>query len=122
KNFLPFLDPMGGAWEPPQPARVPLTFALSAGSAVDAQVPQGTQVAAPPGAGEKDPVVFETERPLVVTVAQLSSLVTLDPQQDSYGDWSDRLSPSALAAPAAFAVFQGDRALEHVLSLGDGKL
>ena len=117
KNFLAFLDLLGAARQPPQPARVPLSFSLSAGSAVDAQVPQGTQVAAPPGPGEKDPVVFETERPLVVTAAQLSSLLTLDPKQDSYGDWSDRL-----ATPSAFPVFQGDRAFEHVLYLGDGKL
>jgi predicted phage baseplate assembly protein len=117
KNFLAFLDLIGAARRPPQPARVPLTFVLSAGSAVDAQVPAGTQVAAPPPPGEKDPVVFETERPLVVTAAQLSSLVTLDPTQDTYGDWSERL-----AAPSAFAVFQGHRALEHVLYIGDSTL
>jgi predicted phage baseplate assembly protein len=117
KNFLAFLDLIGAARRPPQPARVPLTFVLSAGSAVDARVPAGTQVAAPPPPGEKDPVVFETERPLVVTAAQLSSLLTLDPTQDTYGDWSERL-----AAPSAFKVFQGDRALEHVLYLGDSRL
>jgi hypothetical protein len=117
KNFLAFLDLIGAARRPPQPARVPLTFVLSAGSSVDAQVPAGTQVAAPPPPGEKDPVVFETERPLVVTAAQLSSLVTLDPTQDAYGDWSERL-----AAPSVFAVFQGDRALEHVLYIGDSAL
>jgi len=108
KNFLAFLDLLGAARQPPQPARVPLTFSLAAGSPVDALVPQGTQVAAPPGPGEQDPAVFETERPLVVTAAQLSSLVTLDPEQDTYGDWSGRL-----AAPSPFPVFQGDRAFEH---------
>jgi hypothetical protein len=117
KNFLAFLDLLGAAREPPQPARVPLTFSLAGGAAGEALVPRGTQVAAPPAAGETNPVVFETERPLVVTAAQLSSLLTLDPEQDSYGDWSDRL-----AAPSAFTVFQGDRPLEHVLYLGDGLL
>ncbi|MFO1429726.1 MAG: putative baseplate assembly protein [Candidatus Competibacteraceae bacterium] len=117
KNFLAFLDLLGAALQPPQPARVPLSFSLAAGSAVDALVPEGTQVAAPPAPGEKDPVVFETERPLVVTAARLGSLLTLDPEQDSYGDWSERL-----AAPSAFTVFQGDRAFEHVLYLGDSRL
>ena len=59
KNFLAFLDLLGAARVPPQPARVPLTFTLAAGSIVDAKVPQGTQVAAPPPDGAKDPVVFD---------------------------------------------------------------
>jgi hypothetical protein len=117
KNFLAYLNLLGAARQPPQPARVPLSFTLAAGSAVDASVPQGTQVAAPPAPGEKDPVVFETERPLVVTAARLDSLLTLDPEQDSYGDWS-----GYLAQGPAFPVFQGDRAFEHVLYLGDSLL
>jgi hypothetical protein len=117
KNFLAFMDLLGAARLPPQSARVPLTFTLAAGSAIDAQVPAGTQVAAPPPPGAKDPVVFETERPLVVTAVQLASLLTIDPEQDSYGDWT-----AHLAAPAAFPVFQGDHAFEHVLYLGDSQL
>ena len=117
KNFLAFLDLLGASRQPPQPARVPLTFLLAAGSPVDALVPAGTQVAAPPGPGEKAPVIFETERPLVVTAARLGALLTVDPEQDSYGDWSDRA-----AAPAPFAVFRGERAFEHVLYLGDSQL
>ena len=36
KNFLAFLDLLGAALLPPEPARVPLTFSLAAGSAADA--------------------------------------------------------------------------------------
>jgi len=117
KNFLAFLDLLGAERQPPQPARVPITFALTAGATIEAQVPQGTQVAAPPAPGAKDPIVFETESPLVVTAASLSSLLTLDPDQDSDGDWSDRL-----AAPSRFPVFEGDRASDHVFYVGDGEL
>jgi hypothetical protein len=117
KNFLAFLDLLGASREPPQPARVPLTFLLAAGSTVDARVPAGTQVAAPPGPGEKDPVVFETERPLTVSAAQLTAVLTLDAEQDMYGDWTGRL-----AQPAPFTVFRGERALEHILYLGDSRL
>ena len=53
KNFLAFLDLLGASLLPPQPARVPLTFSLAAGSAVDGLVPAGTQVAAPPAEGEQ---------------------------------------------------------------------
>jgi hypothetical protein len=117
KNFLAFLDLIGAAREPPQPASVPLTFSLSAGSAVDAQVPQGTQVAAPPAPGEQDPVLFEITLPLTVTAAQLTSLLTIDPTGDTWGDWTGRL-----ASPADFAVFAGDHAMEHVLYVGDALL
>src|SRR5919108_4047532 len=48
KNFLAFLDLLGAARLPPQPARVPITFALAEGSTVDAVVPAGTQVGAAP--------------------------------------------------------------------------
>jgi len=84
KQFLAFLDLLGASLLPPQPARVPLTFTLAAGSTTDAVVPVGTQVAAPPAAGEAAPVIFETERELVVTAAALTSLVVHDPEQDRY--------------------------------------
>jgi len=54
KNFLAFLDLLGTSRLPPQPARVPLTFTLVAGSSPsDTLVPAGTQCAAPPLEGEK---------------------------------------------------------------------
>ncbi|MFM6367393.1 MAG: hypothetical protein ACKPGN_04005, partial [Dolichospermum sp.] len=39
KNFLAFLDLIGGQLQPPQPAKVPLTFYLAAASPVGAFVP-----------------------------------------------------------------------------------
>ena len=119
KNFLAFLDMLGAALLPPQPARVPLTFSLAAGSAVDGLVPVGTQVAAPPAEGEKNPTIFETERELVVTAAQLESLFVRDPEQD---EQADRSSIIASAPPSGVQVFQGNRPIEHVLYLGHGTL
>ena len=78
KNFLAFLDLIGASRLPPQPARVPLTFSLAKGSASPGVVPPGTQVAAPPGEGEKDPIIFETERELVVTPAALTAVFSRD--------------------------------------------
>lgn len=118
KNLRAFLDLLGAARLPPEPARVPLTFSLAAGRTEEAVVPAGTKVAATPAEGESEPVVFEVERPLVVTAAQLSSLVTLDPEQDTYTDSSS----AGLAPPSPFRVFQGEHANEHVLYLGDNRL
>ena len=103
---------------PPQPARAPLTFSLAPGSTVDAVVPAGTQVAAPPAEGEKEPVIFETERELVVTAAQLVSLYIREPELDRYADHSDWLTAPAVEIP----VFQGDRPIVHSLYLGHDTL
>ena len=46
KNFLAFLDMIGTSPLAPEPARVPLTFTVVAGSTTDGVVPAGTQVAA----------------------------------------------------------------------------
>jgi hypothetical protein len=118
KNFLAFLDLLGAALLPPQPARAPLTFTLAAGSAVDGLVPAGTQIAAPPAEGEKEPVVFETERELTVTAAQLVALFARDPERDQQADLSSII---ASASPGEL-VFQGNRPIEHILYLGHGRL
>ncbi|HEY9605875.1 MAG TPA: putative baseplate assembly protein [Allocoleopsis sp.] len=125
KNFLAFLNLLGASRLPPQPARVPLTFSLAAGSAVDVVVPAGTQVAAPPAEGEKEPVIFETERELVVTAAQLQSVFVRDPAQDQYADYSSltNLSNSGLSTTALdLSVFRGNRAIEHILYIGHSSL
>ncbi|MBE5231749.1 MAG: putative baseplate assembly protein [Microcystis aeruginosa PMC 728.11] len=114
KNFLAFLDLLGASRLPPQAARTPLTFSLAAGSTVDVVVPVGTQVAAPPAEGEKDPVIFETEAELVVTAAQLTSVFVQEPQQDT---WSDRTGWLTTKTATAGFVFHGDGGVEHSLYL-----
>lgn len=115
KNFLAFLDLLGASRLPPQPARVPLTFFLAAGSTVAGVVPPATQTAAPPGPGEKEPTIFETERELVVTPATLTAVFSRDPEADAYADHRGIASDSS---PHGAAVFRGDRPLEHILYVG----
>ncbi|NEQ11309.1 MAG: hypothetical protein F6K37_37080, partial [Moorea sp. SIO4E2] len=119
KNFLAFLDLLGASRLPPQPARVPLTFSLAGGTTVDAVVPKGTQVAAPPAEREQDPVIFETERELVVTAAKLESIFVRDPQQDLY---SDRSSIITTPASPGVDIFRGNQEIEHSLYIGHSKL
>ena len=115
KNFLAFLQLLGAALLSPQPARVPLTFLLAQGSLVDAVVPAGTQAAAPPRPGEKDPVIYETENELVVTAAQLAFAIVRDPEEDTYADYSnDILVTGSSASP----VFHGNQPVDHILYLG----
>ncbi|MEW6572472.1 MAG: putative baseplate assembly protein [Bacillota bacterium] len=84
KNFLAFLEMLGVDLLPPQPARAPLTFALSEGAAESVAVPARTQAAA----GE---VTFETEQAFTATPAKLTAV---------YG--VDNLADAVYAAPAHF--------------------
>ena len=119
KNFLAFLDLLGTTPLPPEPARVPLTFTVAAGSTTDAVVPAGTQAAAPAGEGETDPTVFETERELTAVAASLQMLVAADAERDLIADHS-----AVLAAPVANGVraFVGDQANEHVFYVAHNAL
>ncbi len=115
KNFMAFLNLLGAALLPPQPARVPLTFSLAAGSLADGLVLVGTQVAAPPAEGAKDPVIFETERELTVTAARLASLFVRDPEQDKQADLQAVLTDFQ---PLGERIFQGTQPIEHALYVG----
>ncbi len=115
KNFLAFLDLLGASRLPPQPATVPLTFTLAAGSAVDAIVPSGTQVAAPPALGETEPVLFETERELVVTAAELAQIWVRDPQRDRAAN----LSQLTQAEADPLALLAGQVDIEHIFYIGE---
>jgi Baseplate J-like protein len=119
KNFLAFLDLLGADRLPPQSARVPLTFFLAKGSTIGL-VPAGTQVAAPPSAGEEQPVLYETERPLVVTATALSAAIVRDLELDRFQDYSEDLGMDS--SDAWVSVFQGDRAIAHRFYLAQDEL
>ncbi|MEG4166553.1 MULTISPECIES: putative baseplate assembly protein [unclassified Microcoleus] len=129
KNFLAFLDLIGTQLLPPQPAKVPLTFSLVEMSPVDALVPAHTQVAAPPADEQEEEVVFETDRELVVTTAQLKAVFVREPEKDKYSDRtsqatgkSDRTSQATGKKDAAFEAFTAEQPIEHCLYLACDEL
>jgi len=112
KNFLAFLDLIGGQLQPPQPAKVPLTFYLAEASPVGSLVPVHTQISAPPLEGNDEEIIFETEQELIVTTAQLKVVFVQEPSQNKYGDYT----LSALGkADQSFLIFSGDRPIDHSL-------
>jgi predicted phage baseplate assembly protein len=115
KNFLAFLDLLGASQLPPQPARAPLTFSLAVGGTASGVVPAGTQVAAPPLADEKDPVLFETEAELVVLPVRLSALFSRDAVADRYEDLGALATEEGAQG---LAVFAPATAVDHRLYLG----
>ena len=118
KNFLAFLDLLGACRQPPQAARVPLTFSLTAKAIADAVVPAGTQVAATPAPGESDPTIFETERELFVSAVQIGAVYGRNPQQDTYSDRSAVVQTTSAGVP----IWSGDRPVDHLLYIGQRQL
>lgn len=114
KNYLAFLNLIGASPLPPRPARVPLTFHLATSSPVQAMVPAGTLAAAPAADGDQGEVVFETERPLAITQAQLLAAYVSDTENDTY---SHRVDEATGQTDAPFAVFVGDQPSPHQLYL-----
>ncbi|APR88476.1 hypothetical protein A7982_13825 [Minicystis rosea] len=115
QGFIAFLNLIGARQRPPRPARAPLTFHLADGAAGDGWVPAGSQVAAPPLAGETEEVVFETALDLVVTPAKLAATFVHRPDQDQY---ADRTAP----LPDACLLAEVDQPIEHSLYLDGGDL
>jgi hypothetical protein len=123
KNFLAFLNLLGASRLAPQPAQVPLTFALAAGSITEVIVPARTQVAALPTEGETTPVIFETDHELVATATQLQSVLIRSLQADQYADWS-MAALQAIAPPEltqAVPLFQSHQAIDHILYIRDDR-
>jgi hypothetical protein len=118
KHEIAFLNLIGAEPLPPRPARVPLTFALSPGSA-EAVVPAGTQTTATPLEGEDDEVLFETERDLVVTGNVLEAVVVSDTETDTY---AVRTAEARGDVDRPFAAFEGDRLTPHQLFVGCDRL
>jgi hypothetical protein len=120
KNHLAFLDVLNVSRIPPVPAQVPLTFTPVKKLPRTRRlivVPAYTKVAAAPGEGESDPVVFETVRDLALTNVELNKILTLDPQTDLYADRSALTTPEG--SPGEF-VFEGKLPVRHEFYLGYG--
>ena len=76
KNYIKFLKLLGIELKPAAPARADLTFTLSAGTE-STFIPKGTPVGLE-DEGNEDPVIFETDEPLVATGITLRDVQTYD--------------------------------------------
>ncbi|HEV8319997.1 MAG TPA: putative baseplate assembly protein [Myxococcota bacterium] len=114
KNYLAFLDLIGINLQPPQPAKTLLTFFLAEGSERQV-VPTGTQVStSTDGGGE--PIVFETERDLVVSNTKMMKCFSQHRDQAEVM-FSD--NTPFLGRPQGFDIFLGAKNVERIIYLGD---
>jgi hypothetical protein len=77
-NLIAFLNMLGFQLLPAQPAEVPLTFFLSSGATQSAPIPARSQAAASPPGG--NPIIFETQDPILATPATLQAVLSLVPE------------------------------------------
>lgn len=115
KSFVAFLDMLGVSLLPAQPARVALTFFPAARTDADVVVPALTQVGAEPVKGDKEPVIFETERELVLLSANLDSLFIREGARGLYADYGRLLKEPGSDSVAAF---RGNEVIPHILYVG----
>lgn len=119
KNFLAFLNLIGTHPLPPQPARAPVTFQLASASTTAGFVPARTRVAALPEPDDREEVVFETERDLVVTPARLTAVWVYEPAAGRYADYTSvALSGTDAASFTPFVPFVPTVDTQPALYLG----
>ncbi|MCP4341414.1 MAG: putative baseplate assembly protein [Desulfobulbaceae bacterium] len=124
KNFDAFLNILKTSRIPPTAARASLTFTpvkrLPASGSTN-YIPAATKVAAPPGEGETEPVVFETTRNLNLTNITLKKLYSLDPLRGLYTDKSI-LAAMTPQTPTADFLFTGRDTIPHELYLAHSSI
>ncbi|HEV7810312.1 MAG TPA: hypothetical protein VGO64_06920, partial [Candidatus Limnocylindrales bacterium] len=109
RNLLAFLELIGVRRLPPQAARTALSFALAPGASGRPLLPAGVQVAGSPLGDETEPVVFETDDPLVLTPRVKTAVIVHQPDADR---WSDR---GLGEGDEPFAAFGGADPIAHDL-------
>src|SRR5215831_14981129 len=116
KVYVALLDLIGIRLRPPQPARSLLTFKLVEGYQGYQWVPKATQVASEQ-AGEGEPIIFETERDVLLSDVRLVQCLSRDGLMVS-----DHGEALAAERPEGFHAFLGRERVEMLLYVGDARL
>lgn len=75
KHYVKFMEMLGITLQPPQPAKVPVTFWLSAPQATAVTIPAGTEVASTRTETESS-IVFTTDTDFVVQPPELTAVIS----------------------------------------------
>jgi hypothetical protein len=119
KHFLSFLETINASLIPAQPSRAPLAFKLSERTPENVLIPAATQASASGPDGK--PIIFETEKNIMATPANLISVVSVinesDGIKDSIFDHTISINASGLTD-----LFSGENRQEHLFYIGDKNL
>ncbi len=118
--YLKFLDMIGLRMLPPTPARVPVTFWLSAPATTELTIPAGTRVGTPRTDGSES-TVFATTRDLPIVPCSLQRARSPGPDDDALAQADDTRTvdrTSVLALSGSFAAFNDPPRRDDTLLLG----
>lgn len=113
QHFRAFLNEADLDRLPPQPAHCEITFLPAPDGLAVISAPKGTQVATRPS-GDVPEVVFETERTITVTPAQLAACISADAVNAS-----DHTSAARGDDEGYYPAFAGEIERDRLLLLGD---
>jgi len=114
RNFLAFLARLGLTPSAARAARVPLTFSLVPTGDAEPTVPGRTRVGANAQPGDTREVIFETERDLFTTRAQIASVFVRQPDGDRL---ANRTAAATGASEEFYQAFDGGEPATHTLYL-----
>ncbi|WP_222916098.1 putative baseplate assembly protein [Natrinema sp. SYSU A 869] len=117
KHRIAFLDALGFDRRPPQAARLPLTFQVSADIDRNVAIPGGTQAVAEPSDGSDQIFEIPQDNGFEATGASLMDVITVDPVADRIVDHG-----TVRAVDESVELFTGENVQEHVLYLAHGNL
>ncbi|RZH67290.1 putative baseplate assembly protein [Natrinema altunense] len=117
KHRIAFLDALGFDRRPPQAARLPLTFSVSADIDRNVAIPGGTQAVAEPSDGPDQIFEIPQDDGFEATGASLTDVLSVDPAADRIVDHGD-----VRTADEPVELFTGDSIQEHVLYLAHSDL
>jgi predicted phage baseplate assembly protein len=118
--YLKFLDLIGLRMLPPTPARVPVTFWLSAPASTELTIPVGTRVGTPRTDANQS-TVFATERDLSIVPCSLQRIRSCAPADDAFVPADDTHTvdrTDQLTLSVSFAAFSDPPRLNDTLLVG----
>jgi Baseplate J-like protein len=114
KTYLTLMELIGMRLQSAQPAKTLVSFTMADGKKLSQRIPANIQVATVQSE-DSDPVVFETQRALLVNNINLVSCISTE--ADRMSDNTDILCNSN--SEAAFPIFQSHTPIERYIYMGD---
>ncbi|WP_436926295.1 putative baseplate assembly protein [Halosimplex amylolyticum] len=120
KHQIAFFDALGFDRQPPQPARLPVAFAVADGARENAVVDGGTRVVASAADSRPEqPFTVPDDQRFEATPANLQALYGVDPTVDRVCDHWAPASDDGLAVGGDQRLFAERNQQRHVLYVGD---
>ena len=115
RHYLSFLETLDIKLLPPQPAKVPVVFVPVEGTLDEITVLPLAKVAGKDSKGE--PVVFETEKTIVVTSSKLSSIFAVLPETDCIYKQNEMIN-----GRKPTQIFIDENLQNHIFYIGDSNI